>query len=168
MIDFRVAMREDIPTMMEFVRSAQEWFRLSGIDQWQDGYPTAAVFEEDIARGRSYVMESDGRVVATMCLSFDGEPTYSEIDEGEWLDDAPYAVVHRVVVDFSLRGRGLAQSLFQFAIKESLARGIKSIRVDTHKDNRPMQRLLEKLKFLHCGRIVLESGADREAYQLQL
>jgi hypothetical protein len=39
------------------------------------------------------------------------------------------------------------------------------MRIDTHHHNLPMQRLLERYRFLHCGRILLESGAEREAYQ---
>ncbi|MBE6195747.1 MAG: GNAT family N-acetyltransferase [Rikenellaceae bacterium] len=165
-ITFRPTLKEDIGRIMELVAAAQAWFRDRGIDQWQDGYPTAAVFEQDILRGNSYVGVVDDRVLLTGCLSFDGEPTYREIFEGGWLNEAPYGVVHRLVVDPACKGRGLAGAFLHFCYAEASRRGIKNIRIDTHLQNLPMQRLIARHGFLHCGRIVLESGADREAYQL--
>jgi RimJ/RimL family protein N-acetyltransferase len=42
---------------------------------------------------------------------------------------------------------------------------IKSFKVDTHKDNIPMQKTLEKNGFAYCGRIVLLDGNSRIAYE---
>lgn len=78
----RPTRREDVPRIMEIVAQAQERFRAQGIDQWQDGYPTADVFLRDKAAGNSYVAELDRQVVATVALSFDGEPTYRTICDG--------------------------------------------------------------------------------------
>lgn len=167
-ITFRFTRKEEIDRIMELVAAAQGWFRDRGIDQWQDGYPTPAVFEADIARGSSYVGELDGRVLLTGCLSFDGEPTYREIFDGRWLNEAPYGVIHRLVVDPAWKGRGLAGEFLHFCYAEALRRGVENIRIDTHLQNLPMQRLIARHGFLHCGRILLESGADREAYQRTL
>lgn len=168
MIHFRPTQSRDLPRIMTLVAAARAWFKAQGIDQWQDGYPTQAIFETDRLLGVSYVGELEGEVVLTGCLSFAEEPTYARIWEGEWLNDAPYAVVHRLVVAPHLRGRHLGEAFFRFAWAESLRRGVENLRVDTHRQNLPMQRLLARLKFLPCGRIRLEGGADRDAYQLIL
>lgn len=42
---------------------------------------------------------------------------------------------------------------------------IDSIRIDTHRDNKPMQHLLNKNGFRYCGIIYLEDGDERLAYQ---
>ncbi len=165
-ITFRSTCKEDIEPIMELVRAAQSWFRDQGIDQWQDGYPTPAVFEEDLRAGNSFVGICEGRILLTGCLSFDGEPTYRTIYEGHWIDDEPYAVVHRLVVDSAHKGQGLAGEFLKFAFAECRRRGVHSMRIDTHRHNRSMQRLLARFGFRPCGRIVLESGADRDAYQL--
>lgn len=167
-IHFRATYPADIDRIMALVRGAQSWFRSQGIDQWQDGYPTPEIFEADIREGNSYVGICDGQVVVTGCLCFTGEPTYREIFEGGWLNEEPYAVVHRLVVDSALKGQGLAGEFLKFAIGECHQRGVANIRIDTHRENRPMQRLIARHGFLPCGRIVLESGADRDAYQLRL
>ena len=56
-----------------------------GIDQWQGGYPHRAVIEDDTARGDSYVVEADDRIVATAMIGFSGERDYDRIEEGSWL-----------------------------------------------------------------------------------
>ena len=55
-----------------------------GIDQWQGGYPHRAVIEDDTARGDSYVVEADDRIVATAMIGFSGERDYDRIEEGSW------------------------------------------------------------------------------------
>ena len=74
-----------------------------GIDQWQGGYPHRAVIEDDTARGDSYVVEADDRIVATAMIGFSGERDYDRIEEGSWLTSCTserpcYGVVHRVAV----------------------------------------------------------------------
>lgn len=159
---------EDIGAMMQIIAQSQEWFRSQGIDQWQDGYPTPEVLREDIRLGESYVMELEEKIVATAVISFTKEPTYTVIYDGDWLNSNPYAVIHRMAVSSILKGQRLAERFIGFAKELCCERGIGDIRIDTHIDNIPMQRLISRVGFIHCGRIVLESGADREAYQYVL
>lgn len=168
MITFRPTRLEDIPRIMALVREAQHLFRLAGIDQWQDGYPTEENFMVDLQAQRSYVGERSGEILLSACLSFDGEPTYNKIYDGEWLNEEPYAVVHRLVVSGAHRRHGLAKAFMQAAFGWCREANVGQMRIDTHRDNLPMQALLKQLGFHHCGRIVLESGADREAYHLDL
>lgn len=168
MIHFRAARAEDLERLMELVTQAQARFRRLGIDQWQDGYPTRSIFEVDIEAHNSYVGECEGKIVLSGCLSLDGEPTYAHIYEGAWLNDEPYGVVHRLMVADEALRRGYAEAFMRFCLSVCRERSVSQMRIDTHTDNLPMQRLLLKLGFQHCGRIVLESGADREAYQLNL
>jgi len=39
-----------------------------------------------------------------------------------------------------------------------------NLRIDTHRDNRPMRALLAKLGFVYCGVIYVEDGTPRLAY----
>ena len=42
---------------------------------------------------------------------------------------------------------------------------ISNIRIDTHRDNRIMQKLISRSGFSYCGIILLADGAERLAYQ---
>ena len=113
---------------------------------------------EGIKKGTSYVCEDNGEVIAAFHFSVGDDPTYKKIYEGEWQNDEPYAVIHRIAVKY--HGRGIADFCYGecFRIHPNL-------RIDTHRDNLPMQRSLGKNGFVRCGVIYLENGEDRVAYQ---
>ena len=134
------------------------------MDQWQDGYPTADIIAQDIARAESYVIEIDRSVAATAVMSFAGEVTYNSID-GAWLNDDNYVVVHRLAIRNCALRSGLARQMMLYAEELALQRGVNNIRVDTHNDNIAMQSLLNNLGFVFCGEITLLSGAPRIAFQ---
>ena len=89
----------------------------------------------------------------------DIEPTYREITDGSWLSDAPYGVVHRIAADGSEKGIGA------FCVNWAFDQ-CGHMRIDTHGDNRVMQRMLKKLGFVHCGTIyVQEDNYPRLAFE---
>ena len=51
---------------------------------------------------------------------------------------------------------------------EAAAARTRNIRIDTHRDNRIMQHVLEKFGFTYCGIIYLLSGDERLAFQKEL
>ena len=157
----------DIASVMEVIADAQRRLRDSGVDQWQDGYPTAEIIAADVAQVESYVYTIDNKIVATAVISFAGEITYTEID-GKWMDDSPYVVIHRLAVRAGYERQCLAVKMFDFAHTLAAERGITSARVDTHRDNSSMQSLLAGQGYKLCGEITLQSGAKRIAYQKQL
>ena len=151
----------DIPVMQQIFADAKAKMRASGnMLQWTGGYPSDDVLKNDIERGFSYVVEGeDGQIVATFVLAICDDPTYKHIYEGRWLDDdQPYGTIHRIA---SREGtHGVMTMVLQWAFAQ-----IDNIRVDTHRDNLPMQHLLLKHGFSYCGIIYLLNGDERLAYQ---
>ena len=165
---FRKGSEADLERIMELVADAQGWFRRQGIDQWQDGYPKREIISSDIVGSVNYIVEINGVVVATAVISFEGEPTYSEINGRGWLNENSYAVVHRIAVADECRRRGVAKEILYYTEELCRENGVCDIRIDTHRDNRAMRSLLKKMGYIHCGRITLTSGAFREAYHKEL
>ena len=165
---FRKGGADDLERIMELVADAQNWFREQGIDQWQDGYPTQDIILSDISYSNNYIVELNGVVSATFVASFDGEPTYNEIRGKGWLNENPYAVVHRIAVADACRRKGIAKEILHYTEELCAERGVRDIRIDTHRDNMAMRSLLKKMGYTHCGRITLTSGAFREAYHKEL
>ncbi|MBP3551382.1 MAG: GNAT family N-acetyltransferase [Alistipes sp.] len=161
---FRKGSAEDLGAVMGLVADAQKWFAGQNIDQWQDGYPTQDIILSDISYNNNYIVELNGVISATFVASFDGEPTYFEIKGKGWLNENPYAVVHRIAVADKCRRKGIAKEILHYAEELCVERGVKDIRIDTHRDNVAMRSLLKKMGYAHCGRITLTSGAFREAY----
>ena len=55
---------------------------------------------------------------------------------------------------------GIAGQMLSFAENMALEHGYKSIRGDTHRDNKAMRGLLEKRGFVPCGTIYLNGIMD--------
>lgn len=149
----------DLAACEEIYREARKYMKENGNpDQWRMGYPGTVEILSDIAMGRGYVCEDEGEVVAVFYFAEGPDPTYSIIYDGEWKSDKPYSVIHRVAVKH--HGRGIIDFIFSECFEAS-----GHLRIDTHKDNIPMQRVLARNGFLHCGIIYLENGDERIAFE---
>lgn len=137
-----------------------------GFVQWTEDYPNLNTVREDVRKEKGYVVKVDGRIAGYMCIDFDGEPAYENI-QGSWRTEEPYAVVHRMAFSGEFRGTGLADITFGLIKELCLAKGIKSIRVDTDFPNKRMQHILEKNGFQNCGVIVFQGG-EKLAYDQTL
>ncbi len=50
--------------------------------------------------------------------------------------------------------------MFDYVAERALSEKLHSIRIDTHQDNKPMLRALEKAGFSRCGTIRLIGGLE--------
>lgn len=164
---FRAAEILDIDGIMQIIGQAQEYMKSCEIDQWQNNYPNEESIKLDIDNKYGYILEDEGEIVSTGALSFDGEETYDTIYEGQWKtkSDALYGVIHRVAVANNRKGQGTAGILFGKLEEICVEKKRKSIRIDTHKDNKSMQAFLLKNGFIYCGIIYLKDGNERLAFE---
>ena len=162
-MEIRRSTEQDFDRIMEIYAYARGFMAAHvNPNQWgPTNWPPAAFIRRDIAEGKSLVCVSGERVVGTFFFTqgADVEPTYRRIEDGAWLEDSPYGVVHRLAGDGSVKGIGAF--CLNWAYEQC-----GHLRVDTHGDNTVMQSLLEKLGFLHCGTIyVEEDDYPRLAYE---
>ena len=137
---------------MTIAGQASAFLREQGVDQWQNGYPSPAHFEADIAEGSAWLFTHNDTPAGCVTVRRAHEAPYDRLF-GQWLTDSetPYAVVHRIAVADGYRGRGLAGEMLQFAEDISLGTGAVSLRIDTHEQNAAMRALLEKRGYTRCG-----------------
>ena len=111
-------------------------------------------------------------VWGTFALLTDGEPVYDRIYEGAW--HAPdrdaaghptYLAIHRVAISVAHRGSGISTAILDYAAAEAHRLGRGFLRIDTHRGNVVMRRMLEKHGFTYRGIIYLENGDERVAYE---
>lgn len=126
--------------------------------QWADGYPVENIILSDIESGHHFSFFNGNRMLGCFVYIEGEDPTYKEIIDGKWLNDHPYAVIHRIAVLES--GMGVGAGCLEWCFCRC-----GNIRVDTHQDNVPMQRLLVKTGFKYCGMIYNSWGDERLAYQ---
>ena len=161
----RKANGADLDNIMVLIEQAKAYFKANGIDQWPIGRPARATFEADLCAGKSYVLEKGHQIVATAYLSANDEPAYEVRKAGKWLKDGSYGVIHRVAVDNAYKGEGYAGELLRALESRSKEEGTMSLRIDTHRDNLAMQRLIHKRGFSYCGIVTIEDGSERLAFE---
>lgn len=150
----------DIDAIMVVLEDAKRTMRSSGNNnQWSNGYPSSEVIENDILQGGGYIIEDEEDIIAYFAFLKSPEPTYFKIFEGNWIDDEkPYYVVHRI------GGKRGSHNVFKDIMDFCFSR-TDNVRIDTHRDNKIMQHVIEKAGFTYCGIIYLASGDERLAYQ---
>ena len=158
-MEIRPTTERELDTVLKIYADARRFMREQGNpDQWGDDYPPVSLLREDIDAQRLYLCVEGEEILGVFFFAVGEDPTYRVIENGSWLNDLPYGVIHRIAV--ARQGRGVAAFCFDYAFTRC-----KNLKIDTHKDNHPMQRALEKRGFVRCGIIYLENGDERIAYQ---
>ena len=157
----RPAQFQDFDTIQEIYARARQFMAEAGNPrQWNTTWPPAALVREDIEQGRNYVCCCGDEIVAVFVfLAPYDDATYHQIFDGAWLSDTPYGVVHRIAVSGTAKGVGMY--CLNWAFEQ-----FPHLRIDTHGDNVPMQKLVTKCGFTHCVTIYVEEDNDpRLAYE---
>ena len=158
-MNIRAATVGDIDVIMEVFDAAKLFMRKTGNDkQWVDGYPSVELILNNIRNESFYVCLSDGQVAGVFYFKVEEDPTYNKIYDGEWLNEKPYGVVHRIASNGTCKG--IAAFCLQWCFEKC-----NNIKVDTHRDNIVMQNVLKKNGYTQCGIIYILSGAERIAFQ---
>ncbi|MDR0893456.1 MAG: GNAT family N-acetyltransferase [Mediterranea sp.] len=161
MVTIRPTTLADLPAVMEAYDYGRALMRRQGNTvQWVNGYPAEALVRSEIAAGHSFVCVAaeSNELLGTFCFILGEDPTYLRIDDGVWLNNAPYGVVHRLATNG--RQPGIARACFDWC-----AQRCPNLRADTHEANLTMRHALEKYGFIRCGIIYVADGTPRIAYQ---
>jgi len=136
-MEIRRSSLSDMDTILKLYAQARDFMESNGNpNQWDRNYPPISLIEQDIKSRNSYVCVDDGEIVGTFFYVEDADPTYAKIDQGEWQNNEPYGVVHRIA---SANGkRGVATFCLDWCFEKC-----GNVRIDTHEDNIPMQNLLK-------------------------
>lgn len=119
------------------------------------GMPYGENGEENEVRSGS---ENPEVIEAVFMYDVREDPTYAVIEDGAWPNDRPYGVLHRIAS--SGRKKGVASFCMQWCFAQC-----GNLRCDTHDDNKVMQHVMRKNGFEYCGRIYVEDGSPRVAFQ---
>ena len=158
-MNIRKANMNDLGEALRIYAVAREYMSAHGNPtQWGSTYPPVEIVRADIENGNLYLCCEGEEAHGVFAFIEGADKTYAVIEQGEWPDDEPYNVMHRMASDGAVRGIGKAALDF---CKENSG----NVRADTHKDNVTMQNMLAKNGFVPCGIIHVENGSERIAYQ---
>lgn len=152
----RKATSSDLPRIGEIYHAARQFMADHGNpNQWGTTNPPMSQLIQDIQQGDLYVIVDDQSIHGVFYFFIGTDPTYASID-GEWHADTPYGTIHRIAGDGS---GGILKTAVEFGRSK-----IDHLRIDTHKDNKIMQKAVTKYGFRRCGIIRIADGSPRIAY----
>ena len=155
----RKAKPDDLPAVLKIYQHARQFMAAKGNPtQWGDSYPPAELISQDIGTGGLYVCEANGEVHGVFFFEIGSDPSYAHIEDGAWLSDTPYGVIHRVASNGQIKG------LLTQAVRYC-SDIIPHLRIDTHQNNLIMQHLILKNGFTKCGTVFMEDGSSRIAFE---
>ncbi len=149
----------DTPQILKIYESARAFMAQNGNpNQWGKIYPPAEVTKADIEQGILYVLRDKEGIYGVFAFILGEDPTYGVIYEGSWESDAPYGAIHRVAS--SGRKSGVLKEIVPFCEQTT-----SHLRIDTHADNKPMQRAVSACGFTYRGIIHTHNGTPRLAFE---
>ena len=127
MIQIRPSQLSDLDRLMEIFDHARKFMASVGNgNQWINGYPQRELIAKEITDGHCYACENEhGKIIGTFCFVPSPDPFYAIIEDGAWLNDDPYYVIHRIASDGSHKGIG--DICLNWCAKQ-----YPSLRADTH------------------------------------
>lgn len=141
----------DLPKIMALIKNCIIDMESHGIYQWNDYYPTLAIFEEDIKKGSLFIMEDQGECLSIITIDEEQSPEYQQLKwryiEGKAL------VIHRLAVDPVWQKRGIGRRLMDFAENYALNFGYASIRLDAYTGNPRAFKLYENRGYQKVGQL---------------
>jgi GNAT superfamily N-acetyltransferase len=153
----RLAEAQDIDHIMRVVEKTILVMRDEDNPQWDDEYPAAAHFLDDVARRTLYVFEADGEIAGFICID-DFEP--AEYERVAWHSSGKALVIHRMAVSPDFRGRGVATSLLEFADRLAIDSGVAYLKTDTYGKNAKMNALFSRNGFVRVGKMSFRGMQD--------
>ena len=168
-LSFRTATPADMGDILRIVGDARASLKKHRVDQWQGPYPDEKAFLFDMDRGECFVLLHGQEIAGFFTLSTREEKCYEAITDGKWTAGLPYCVLHRAAVAAEYRGGGMSAYMMKCVEEQARRFGRRSVRVDTHKKNKAMQRLLRDNGYRYRGnvQVVVEPGHDsaRQAFE---
>lgn len=144
----RKATLNDVNKIMEIIKSTVEEMKTYNNTQWDENYPQAIDFTEDIESGELYVESEEGEVKGFICVN-NVEP--KEYEKLSWASNDKAMVIHRMAVNPNFRQQGVGSKLIKFAEELALDNDVIYLKTDTYSINTKMNSLFKKCGFNLVG-----------------
>ncbi len=126
---------------------------------WIKGvYPTRKIAEAGINEQTLYVARQEERIIGSIILNHQPEPTYHTVSWSIESDYNKIFVIHTLAVHPDFLKTGTGKKLISFACELGKELNIQAIRLDTYENNIPAIKLYEKFGFKYIDTVDLGLG----------
>ncbi len=162
-----IGLPNEIDAIIALTKRCGRHLREQGIDQWDEHYPDRDSIERDLKTETLFAYRDGDLILGIVVLNETQDEEYSEID---WLSDdhSRNLVVHRLAVDPSHQGKGIARRLMDFAENYAREHAYNSIRLDTFSQNPRNQRFYTNRGYTDLGPVFLKYKKEHPYYCYEL
>lgn len=157
----------EIESIIRLTKRCGKHMRENGIDQWDENYPDYASIENDLKTETLFAYREGETILGIVVLNETQDEEYGEID---WLtaNDARHLVVHRLAVDPTHQGKGIARKIMDFAEDFAREQGYDSVRLDTFSQNPRNQRFYLNRGYTDLGAVYLKYKKEHPYFCYEL
>ena len=164
-MELRLAREDDREIILEIYEDGSRKLKALGLDQWQgQDKPNLDNFKDLIDNKNIFVLEDHGKVVSTVII-YDFDVDYENNLDGTWQSPKPYVALHRIGTLESEYKKGYGKKIIEMSEAYARENSFKSVRIDTHRGNKDMQRLLSSLSYKYVGIVYLGGKNERLAFE---
>ncbi|MCG1010261.1 GNAT family N-acetyltransferase [Salinicoccus sp. ID82-1] len=157
-MSIRKAVYEDLDTVMQIKEKVVPLMIAAGNSQWSDDYPNRERFSRDIEAGSLYVYEEAGTTVGFVVVDDDHPYPYDDIPWSLTRENSK--AMHRMAVDPSKQGHGIARRMMAAMEAHIRSEGYGGIHTDTSLENEKMQKQFERNGYQFKGKLNLDDNED--------
>jgi len=131
----------EIPDIISVSRACAQYMIQNRIFQWNEYYPSEAIFKKDISRKELYVLVDNASIVGCISISNSMDEEYKPVQWGTPNNKNIY--IHRLAVHPDHQKKGYGRQLMDFAETYARRNQFISIRLDTFSKNERNQKFYE-------------------------
>ena len=162
----RLAKKQEIGQILALTKACAVHMIAQQIFQWNEHYPSAAAFQNDIERNELYVCELDKVIVGCIVVSTHMDAEYEPILWSTPNDHNYY--IHRLGVHPAYQKQGIARAMMDHAEALAKAKGAYAIRLDTFSQNKRNQRFYLNRGYTQLGNIYFPKQSEHPFYCYEL
>lgn len=149
----RKATPQDIPAIGEIYRRIhdREEQGLTTIGWIREIYPTEETARAAYEKDELFVMEEEGKIIAAAKINREQDPAYTLAAWEHPAADEEVMVLHTLVVDPEISGKGYGTKFVTFYEEYALQNGCPFLRMDTNARNTAARALYKKLGYKEVG-----------------
>ena len=101
-LSIRTADWKDLPEINLIYQYARKFMAEMGNPaQWGKKFPLESQIKKDIENRQLYVVETGKGICGVFALIIGPDPTYAEIEDGQWMSESEYGTIHLSLIHIS-------------------------------------------------------------------
>ncbi|MDD3225347.1 MAG: GNAT family N-acetyltransferase [Clostridium sp.] len=152
----RKAELNDLKSIIDIFKNAIDVMNEGNIPQWDEIYPTSAIFKQDILKQQMYVGIENDDIVSVIVVNDEFDELYKK---GDWkYKNRKFVVIHRLCVNPIYQKQGIGKTTMLMIEALLKKREIQSIRLDAFSLNPYALKLYKALGYRKVGEVNFRKG----------